>query len=93
LVPYGAIADHIRVDDGMPIYFPGTYIYEDKGVPEFGILPPISDQFFFIHMAYTYVITTSDTAFLRSEVNGMTLIQRLDKKIPFYQDLEVMPDI
>ena len=51
LVPYGAVTDHIRVDDGKPIYFPGTYIYEDQGVPEFGTLPPISDQFFFIHMA------------------------------------------
>jgi len=78
LVPYGAIADHIRVDDGKPIYFPGTYIYEDQGVPEFGTLPPISDQFFFIHMAYIYVKTTADTAFLRSEINGMALIQRLE---------------
>jgi hypothetical protein len=78
LVPYGAIADHVRVDDGMPIYFPGTYSYEDQGVPEFGTLPPISDQFFFIHMAYTYVNTTSDRAFLRSEIKGMTLIQRLE---------------
>jgi hypothetical protein len=78
LVPYGAIADHIRVDDGMPIYFPGTYIYEDQGIPEFGTLPPISDQFLFIHMAYTYVKTTADTAFLRSVINGMTLIQRLE---------------
>ena len=24
MVPYGAIADHIRIDDGLPVYFPGT---------------------------------------------------------------------
>ncbi|MEO8765733.1 MAG: hypothetical protein ABI416_15640, partial [Ginsengibacter sp.] len=27
LVPLGAIADHIRVDNSLPIYFPGTYDY------------------------------------------------------------------
>ena len=62
----------------MPIYFPGTYSYEEQGVPEFGILPPISDQFFFVHMAYTYMQTTDDRSFLHSEINGLTLIQRLE---------------
>jgi len=78
LIPYGAIADHIRVDDGRPIYFPGTYSYEEQGVPEFGTLPPISDQFFFVHMAYMYVKTTADRSILHSETNGLTLIKRLE---------------
>jgi hypothetical protein len=27
VVPFGSIADHIRIDTGEPIYFPGTYNY------------------------------------------------------------------
>src|SRR5690606_13802447 len=55
LVPLGAIADHIRVDDSLPIYFPGTYDYEGQGTKEYGLAPPYDDQFYFIHMAYYYV--------------------------------------
>ncbi|MEQ6122228.1 hypothetical protein [Reichenbachiella sp. MALMAid0571] len=54
LVPVGAIADHIRIDDSLPIYFPGTYSYEGQGVSRWGRTPPYGDQFFFIHMAYFY---------------------------------------
>lgn len=36
MVPCGAIADHIRIDDGLPIFYPGTYSYEKQGVSEFG---------------------------------------------------------
>jgi hypothetical protein len=78
LIPYGAIADHVRVDDGRPIYFPGTYSYEAQGVPEFGILPPISDQFFFVHMAYMYLKTTGDSSILDFEIKGLRLFQRLE---------------
>jgi hypothetical protein len=78
MIPYGAIADHVRVDDGNPIYFPGTYSFEEQGTPEFGTLPPISDQFFFVHMAYMYVKSTSDRSILHLEINGLKLIQRLE---------------
>jgi hypothetical protein len=77
LIPYGAIADHIRIDDGKPIYFPGTYSEELQGTPEWGTLPPYCDQFYFVHMAYYYVKTTGDKNILLSEINGTRLIDRL----------------
>lgn len=78
LVPFGAIADHIRMDDSLPIYFPGTYSYEDQGTPEFGRTPPYGDQFFFVHMAHYYVETTTDVSILNKEINGMRLMDRLE---------------
>lgn len=78
IVPFGAIADHIRIDDGLPIYFPGTYDYNDQGNKLFGVYPPYCDQFYFIHMACYYVNNTSDSALLKSEINGYRLIDRLE---------------
>ncbi len=78
MIPFGAIADHIRVDNSLPIYFPGTYDYEGQGVKEFGMTPPYDDHFYFIHMAHHYLLTTKDPAFLKKEVNGIPLINRLE---------------
>jgi hypothetical protein len=78
MIPYGAIADHIRIDDSMPIYFPGTYSYTDQGNKTFGMFPPYDDQYFFIHMAYSYIQTTSDTGILTKKINYKTLIERLE---------------
>ncbi len=75
LVPFGAIADHIRIDDGRPIYYPGTYDYDEQG---HGGTPPYCDQFYFIHMAYHYVKTTNDSKILSDEINGVTLMDRLE---------------
>ena len=47
MVPYGAIADHIRTDDALPIYFPGTYSYKEQGTEAWGKVPPYDDQFLF----------------------------------------------
>ncbi|MBS1751974.1 MAG: hypothetical protein JST63_18895 [Bacteroidetes bacterium] len=77
LVPAGAIADHIRIDDSKPIYFPGTYSYEKQGTSAWGTLPPYCDQFYFIHMAYYYVIHFGDNKILLKNVNGTKLIDRL----------------
>ena len=33
----GSIADHIRIDDGKPPYFPGTHSFENKGDKERGM--------------------------------------------------------
>jgi len=77
MVPYGAIADHIRIDDSMPIYFPGTYSYAEQGNKTFGMFPPYDDQYYFIHMAYNYIISTSDYKILQQEVNDITLLERL----------------
>jgi len=78
LIPYGAIADHIRMDNSLPIYFPGTYSYEEQGTPEWGRTPPYGDQFFFIHMAHYYLKTTSEISILEQEINGTRLIDRLE---------------
>ncbi len=78
MVPYGAIADHIRIDDGLPVYFPGTIGYEDQGNKTFGMVPPYDDQFFFIHMAYYYIKTTSDFEILNRKINDRTLIDRME---------------
>jgi hypothetical protein len=86
LIPTGAIADHIRIDNGKPIYFPGTYSYEEQGIEMWGTLPPYCDQFFFIHMAYYYVKNTGDRKILLKEINGTRLIDRL--KAAFHMPAE-----
>ncbi len=78
VVPFGAIADHIRIDDSLPIYFPGTYDFIEQGNKVFGVYPPYGDQFFFIHMAHYYVRTTTDAAMLKEEIKGFRLIDRLE---------------
>lgn len=84
MVPVGAIADHIRIDDGHPIYFPGTYDYKGQGGKTWGMVPPYGDQYFFIHMAYLYVKSTASARFLSREINGIPLIDRLEMayKVP-----------
>jgi hypothetical protein len=77
LVPYGAIADHIRIDDSKPIYFPGTYSFEGQGTAEWGKLPPYCDQFYFVEMVHYYVKRTKNHKLLLQEVNGIRLIDRL----------------
>lgn len=78
MIPLGAIADHVRIDDSLPIYYPGTYDYRKQGIERFGKTPPYSDQFFFIHMAWYYVVQTSHTAILSQKINGFSLIDRLE---------------
>lgn len=78
MVPFGAIPDHIRVDNSLPIYFPGTYDYDKQGTREFGMTPPYDDQFYFIHAACHYVKCTGDAELLREKVNGVPLIERLE---------------
>ena len=77
--PKGSIADHIRIDDGKPIYFPGTYSFENQGEKKWGMQPPFCDQFFFIQMAYFYVKSFSKTPTLSKEINGVKLINRLEQ--------------
>jgi hypothetical protein len=77
-IPKGAVADHIRIDDGKPIYFPGTYSYENQGEKKWGMQPPFCDQFFFIQMAFHYVQSFSALHSLNENINGVTLIDRLE---------------
>ena len=61
MVPYGAIADRVRIDDKLPIYFPRASDYIKQGhSSKFGKIPPISDQFYFIHMGKIRHILMSD---------------------------------
>ncbi len=78
IVPLGSIADHVRLSDSLPVYFPGTYSYEEQGNGSFGMLPPICDQFFFIQMAWYYVKSTGDVKILSKLINGKKLIDRLE---------------
>lgn len=84
MIPLGAIADHIRIDDSKPIFYPGTYDFNNQGGKNWGMVPPYCDQYFFIHMACYYVKTTSFTNFLLNEINGVRLIDRLEMayKVP-----------
>ena len=89
MIPLGAIADHIRIDDSKPIYFPGTYDYNSQGGRTWGVVPPYCDQYFFIHMAYYYVKNGSHAKFLLNEIDGVRLIDRLEiayKVPPTQQD-------
>ena len=77
-IPKGAVADHIRIDDGKPIYFPGTYSYENQGEKKWGMQPPFCDQFFFIQMAFQYVQSFSASQLLNENIQGVRLIDRLE---------------
>ena len=77
-IPKGAVADHIRIDDGKPIYFPGTYNYENQGDKKWGMQPPFCDQFFFIQMAFHYVTSFSAFHSLNENINGIRLLDRLE---------------
>ncbi|HTG55790.1 MAG TPA: hypothetical protein VL943_05960, partial [Niabella sp.] len=78
MVPYGAIADHILVNNSMPVYFAGTYDLEQQGTHAFGMFPPYCDQFYFIKMAHHYVNSTADLKILNIAINGNSLISRLE---------------
>ncbi len=77
LVPAGFIPDHIRIKDGLPVYFPGTYDYVNQGGSLWKI-PPYDDNFYFIHMAWYHLRESGDYSLLRKEVKGMRLIDRLE---------------
>lgn len=77
LIPLGSIPDHIRIDDGLPIYFPGTYSYELQGTKEWGTLPPFGDAFFFIQMAHYLVQSRKTQGILEEVVNGKSMINRM----------------
>ena len=78
MVPVGAVADHITIDRIIPVYFPGTRGEDFQGDKTYGIFPPYSDQFFFIHMAYYYVKSIGNPEILFRKINGIQLIDRLE---------------
>ena len=78
IVPFGAIADHVRIDDSLPIYFPGTFDFIEQGNKIFGVYPPYGDQYFFIQMAHYFVKTFSSNTILTAKINGIELMDRLE---------------
>jgi len=78
MVPQGSIADHIRIDDGKPVYFPGTYDYKGQGGRKWGMFPPYCDQYFFVHMAWFYAKQIASVEFLKEEIAGIKMIERLE---------------
>jgi hypothetical protein len=84
-IPKGAIADHIRIDDSKPIYFPGTYDFEEQGEPKWGRQPPFCDAFYFIHMVWYYAIHEKNESILSQNVNDVSILDRLEwafKSVP-----------
>jgi hypothetical protein len=74
--PYG-IPDHINFD-GSPVFYPGTYSAgEDQGTGVYGILPPVDDQYEFVHIAWRAHRASGSAAFLRERIDSMLLYERL----------------
>ncbi len=91
-IPEGSIPDHIRINDGLPVYFPGTYSYENQGA-EMWRLPPYGDQYFFIHMAWYYISLTEEKDILEIDVNGKSLFDRLElafESVPGDQETQLL---
>jgi glycogen debranching enzyme len=77
VLPPGSIPDHVSFG-GVPIFFPGVLQdYDLQGGGQWGQLPSLDDQFFFVHMASEYLRQSSDAAFLKKAVRGKPLLQRL----------------
>lgn len=77
-VPKGSIADHIRIDDGKPIFFPGTYDFENQGKPIWGNQPPFCDQFYFVQMVFEYVKKFPQDPIFKLNVENITWSERLE---------------
>ena len=77
VVPPFAVANHILVT-GEPVYFPGTYSPgPDQGGEPFGLVSQCDDNFYAIEMCHWYIHQTKDTAFLKTEIKGMPVMERL----------------
>ncbi len=76
-IPPFAIPDHINFDGGA-VFYPGTYSSgHDQGRGAYGVLPPMDDHYEFVHMGYCLFRATGKADFLREEVNGRRIIDRL----------------
>ena len=78
IIPPFAIPDHINFD-GKPVFYPGTYASgDDQGTGNYGILPPIDDHYEFVHMAWCLFKKTGQTEFLKSSIDGFSLLERIE---------------
>lgn len=77
VIPPFAIPDHVLFN-GEAVFYPGTYSSgQDQGGKVWGIVPPVNNHYDFILIAYRLWRATGNCDFLREQVNGMTLIDRL----------------
>jgi hypothetical protein len=78
-VPPWAIPDHVNYD-GRPVWFPGAMSSGmDQGSGLFGRMPPLDDNYEFIHIAFVLWQKTHDEKFLRESINGSPVIHRLQR--------------
>lgn len=78
IVPAGAIPDHISFG-GIPIFFPGNLQdYDTQGGPQWGKYPCFDDHFFFVHMAVEYFRQSGGADFLKENVKGKSILNRLE---------------
>ncbi|MGZ4974899.1 MAG: hypothetical protein ACXWDN_19240, partial [Limisphaerales bacterium] len=76
-VPPSSIPDHVNYD-GRPVWFPGTMNSgDDQGNGMCGRIPPLDDNFEFIHIAFVLWQTTHDSKFLSESINGLPVFERL----------------
>lgn len=76
-IPPFSIPDHVNLENGA-VFYPGTYSSgNDQGGEPFGYLPPIDNQYEFIHLAYLLLKQTGRADFLREDVQGLRLLARL----------------
>ena len=77
IIPPFAIPDHVLFN-GKPVFYPGTYSSgDDQGGEPWGIIPPTNNHYDFILIAHSLWRATGKGDFLREEVNGVPLIERL----------------
>lgn len=78
-VPPWCIPDHVNYD-GLASFYPGSYgSGEDQGDGTCGKVPPIDDHYEFVHIAYVYWKMTGDSSIFKTEVNGVSILERLEK--------------
>ncbi len=78
-VPPWMFCDHLNYN-GRPVWYPGTLEDgEDQGTGAFGILPPLDDGYWFLLMAAQYVNQSGDHGILLENVDGITLLERLER--------------
>lgn len=79
IIPPFAIPNHILLT-GEPVYFPGTCSPgSDQGGEPYGSVSNCDDNFHAIEMCHWYVQQTNDTDFLKSEIKGIPVIERLSR--------------
>lgn len=77
-IPPWAIPDHVNYD-GQPVWFPGTMSSgSDEGKGLCGRMPPVDNNYEFIHIAFVLAQATGDTTFINERIDGVPISERLE---------------